>query len=202
MNRIHWPYNTPGIPDHYFNRSQVPLTKEEVRVLTLAKARLGPGMTVYDIGSGTGSLAVEAARLVAPGQVLAVEVNPEACTLIRENVKRFGLDNVQVVAGRAPAALEGLPPPDRVFIGGSGGHLEEILRACHEALRPGGIIVLNAITVETLSAALAFGYQRGYQVEALAANLARLEPAGRYHIWRALNPVYIVQLVKQLRRDE
>ncbi|CEP68692.1 Cobalamin biosynthesis, precorrin-6Y methyltransferase, CbiT subunit [Moorella glycerini] len=196
MNRINWPYSTPGIPDHYFSRSQVPLTKEEVRSLTLAKARLGPGMTVYDVGSGTGTLAVEAARLVAPGQVLAVEVDPEACTLIRENVKRFGLDNVQVVAGRAPAALEGLPLPDRVFIGGSGGHLEEILRTCHEALRPGGIIVLNAVTVETLSTALAFGYHQGYQVEALATNLARLEPAGRYHIWRALNPVYIVQLVK------
>ncbi|WP_258360466.1 precorrin-6Y C5,15-methyltransferase (decarboxylating) subunit CbiT [Moorella sulfitireducens (nom. illeg.)] len=202
MNRIDWPYPTPGIPDHYFSRGQVPMTKEEIRVLTLAKARLGSGMIVYDIGSGTGSLAVEAARLVAPGEVLAVEVNPEACALVRENARRFGLKNVRVITGMAPAALEGLPPPDRAFIGGSGGHLEGILAACHQTLRPGGIIVLNAITVETLGTALAWGYRRGYQVEALAVNLARLEPAGRYHIWRALNPVYIVQLMTQRRHDE
>ena len=197
MSRIEWPYLTPGVPDHYFNRGQVPITKEEVRVLTLAKARLGPGMTVYDIGSGTGTLAMEAARLVAPAQVLAVEVNPEACNLITANSRTFGLKNVRVINGRAPAALAGLPPPQRVLVGGSGGQLEGILAACHEVLQPGGIIIINAVTVETLSTALAFGYHRGYQVEAVAANLARLEPAGRYHIWRPLNPVYIVQLIQE-----
>lgn len=115
------------------------MTKEEIRVLTLAKARLGPGMTVYDIGSGTGSVAVEAARLVAPAEVLAVDGNPEACALVRENAHRFGLKNVRVITGMAPAALKGLPPPDRVFIGGSGGHLEDILADCHQVLRPGAL---------------------------------------------------------------
>ncbi|MDN5345170.1 MAG: hypothetical protein PWQ18_1284 [Clostridia bacterium] len=134
--------------------------------------------------------------------MLAVEVNPEACNLIRENVQGFGLDNVQVVEGMAPAVLGGLPPPDRVLIGGSGGQLEGILRACQASLRPGGIIVINAITVETLSTALAGGSQHGYRVEALATNLARLETAGRHHIWRALNPVYIVKLAKKCFPEE
>ncbi|WP_338825565.1 Cobalt-precorrin-6B C(15)-methyltransferase (decarboxylating) [Moorella humiferrea] len=202
MNLIDWPYSTPGIPDNCFSRSRVPMTKEEIRVLTLAKARLGPGMTVYDIGSGTGSVAVEAARLVAPAEVLAVDGNPEACALVRENAHRFGLKNVRVITGMAPAALKGLPPPDRVFIGGSGGHLEDILADCHQVLRPGGIIVVNAITVETLGTVLSWGCSRGYQVEALAVNLARLEMVGRYHIWRPLNPVYIVQLTIQLGHEE
>ncbi|BCV21178.1 precorrin-6Y C5,15-methyltransferase (decarboxylating) subunit CbiT [Moorella sp. Hama-1] len=197
MNRSDWPFVTPGIPDSYFTRNRVPLTKEEIRVLTLAKARLGSGMTVYDIGSGTGSLAIEAARLVGPGQVLAIEVNPVACNLIEENARRFGLRNVQVVAGAAPAALAGLPVPDRIFIGGSGGRLAAIMATCHEVLRPGGIMVVNAVTPETLATALTFGQNRGYQVAALAASLARLEPAGQAHIWRALNPVQIIQLIRE-----
>ncbi|MGI9860317.1 precorrin-6Y C5,15-methyltransferase (decarboxylating) subunit CbiT [Moorella naiadis] len=197
MNRSDWPFLTPGIPDFYFTRDRVPLTKEEIRVLTLAKARLGPGMTVYDIGSGTGSLAIEAARLVGPGQVLAIEVNPVACSLITENARRFGLNNLQVVAGAAPAALAGLPAPERVLIGGSGGHLAAILATCHEVLLPGGVMVINAVTPATLSTALNFGQGRGYQVAAVSASLARLEPAGQAHIWRALNPVQIIQLIKE-----
>ncbi|GAF26836.1 precorrin-6B methylase 2 [Moorella thermoacetica Y72] len=197
MTILDWPFITPGIPDAWFTRDRVPLTKEEIRVLTLAKARLGSGMTVYDIGAGTGSLAVEAARLVAPGLVLAVEVNPLACDLIRQNSERFNLGNLQVVAGEAPEVLAGLPAPDRVLIGGSGGRLKDILARCHNLLHPGGIIVINAITPETLTTALTFGQGRGYRVAALAASLARLEPAGRVHFWRSLNPVHIVQLIKE-----
>lgn len=197
MNRSDWPFITPGIPDSCFIRDRVPLTKEEIRVLTLAKARLGSGMTVYDIGSGTGSLAIEAARLVGPGQVLAIEVNPVACNLIAQNATRFGLENLLVVAGAAPDVLVGLPAPERIFIGGSGGRLEGILATCHEVLRPGGIMVVNAVTPETLATTLTFGQKRGYRVSALAASLARLEPVGQAHIWRALNPVQIIQLIRE-----
>ncbi|MGB9858414.1 MAG: precorrin-6Y C5,15-methyltransferase (decarboxylating) subunit CbiT, partial [Moorellaceae bacterium] len=135
MNKGRWPYYTPGIPDELFRRGKVPLTKEEIRILTLSKARLAPGQTVYDVGSGTGSLTVEAARLVAPGIVYAVEKDPEALDLTRANVASFGLENVAIVAGKAPEVLADLPPADRIFIGGSAGGLRAILEHCFQRLR-------------------------------------------------------------------
>ncbi|MDK2820526.1 MAG: hypothetical protein PWP31_491 [Clostridia bacterium] len=196
MTNVSWPFNTPGIPDSYFRRGQVPLTKEEIRVITLSKARLGPEMTVYDIGSGTGSISIEAAKFVSPGQVFAIESNPEAQALIEQNARLFNLSNLKLVLGQAPAVLENLPQPDRVIIGGSGGYLSDILKISHDILAPGGIIVVNAITVETLNTSLCFGRENDYEVDAVSANLSRLVQAGRYHIWKALNPVYIIQLVK------
>lgn len=195
MTKRRWPYSTPGIPDELFERGKVPLTKEELRTLTLAKARLAPGQTVYDVGSGTGSLTVEAARLVAPGRVYAVEKDEEALNLTRANVESFGLKNVVIVAGRAPAALADLPPADRVLIGGSGGELRAILEHCSQSLRPQGIMVINAITLDTLWESVAYGREKGYATSAVAVNLARLEKVGERHMFRALNPVYIIQLV-------
>lgn len=197
MSRIDWQYTTPGIPDHFFSRGNVPMTKEEVRVLTLAKARLGKGMTVYDIGAGTGSLSIEAAMLVRHGNVWAVETKLEACLLIRENADKFGLQNLKIKTGTAPEALEGLPPPDRVIIGGSGGRLKEILDTCHQRVVKGGILVVNAVTVDTMHCTLEFAREGGYRPEVLAVNIARLEPVGHTGIWRALNPVYIISLVKE-----
>ncbi|MGI9953211.1 precorrin-6Y C5,15-methyltransferase (decarboxylating) subunit CbiT [Moorellaceae bacterium AZ2] len=189
-----WPYITPGIPDGLFERGAVPLTKEEIRILTLAKGCLAPGQAVYDIGSGTGSLTVEAARLVAPGTVYAIEEDPAAAHLTRANVETFGLRNVLQVVGRAPEALEGLPPADRIFIGGSGSRLRSILEYCSRVLRPKGIMVINAITLETLWESVAYGSAKGYCTSAVAVNVARLEEVGGRRIFRALNPVYIVQL--------
>lgn len=170
------------------------MTKEEVRVLTLAKARLAPGQTVYDIGSGTGTLTVEAARLVSPGIVYAVDKDEEALRLTRINVVSFDLTNVVYLAGEAPEALAGLPPADRIFIGGSGGNLKEVLHQSLSQLKPGGIIVINAITLDTLWEAVNFGREKRLKTAAIALNVARLERLGRREIFRALNPVYIIQL--------
>ena len=189
-----WPYITPGIPDELFQRREVPLTKEEVRVLTLAKARLAPGQTVYDIGSGTGTITVEAARLVSPGIVYAVDKDEEALRLTRINVDSFGLTNVVYLAGEAPGALAGLPPADRIFIGGSGGNLKEVLHQSLSQLKPKGIIVINAVTLDTLWEAVNFGREKGLKTTAIALNVARLEKIGQREIFRALNPVYIIQL--------
>ena len=194
IGKNRWPYITPGIPDELFQRREVPLTKEEVRVLTLAKARLAPGQTVYDIGSGTGSITVEAARLVSPGIVYAVDKDEEALRLTRVNVTSFGLTNVVYLAGEAPGALAGLPPADRIFIGGSGENLKEVLYQSLSQLKPKGIIVINAVTLDTLWEAINFGRERGLKTAAIALNVARLERAGRREIFRALNPVYIIQL--------
>ncbi|HBT47333.1 MAG TPA: precorrin-6Y C5,15-methyltransferase (decarboxylating) subunit CbiT [Peptococcaceae bacterium] len=177
-----------------FGRGKVPLTKEEIRVLTLAKARLAPGQTVYDIGSGTGSLTVESARLVVPGTVYAVEEDSVAADLTRANVRAFGLENVVQIGGRAPEALEGLPPADRIIIGGSGGRLKCILERCSRALKPRGIIVINAVTLDTLWDSLTFGRHQGYETSAVAVTVARLEEVGGRCMFRSLNPVYIVRL--------
>ena len=127
-----------GLPDAAFVRGKVPMTKQEIRILTLVKAQIGPRDIVYDIGAGTGSLSIEAARLAPEGHVYAVERKEEAIRLIEANGERFGLENLSVIEAEAPAGLENLPLADAVLIGGSGGHLAAILDCVAEKLREGG----------------------------------------------------------------
>jgi len=187
-----------GIPDSDFLRGPVPMTKEEVRALTIRYARLAPGMVVWDVGAGSGSLTVEAAQLVPGGCVVAVEREAAALALVQKNCRRFGVDNVRVVHGEAPEALSGLPQPDRVLVGGSGGRLQEILLCCGEMLAPGGIIVVNALTPATLSTALRclslppFGALAGAQLQ-----VSRLEKLGREYFFRAQNAVSILSARKE-----
>jgi len=110
-----------GVPDRVFRRGNVPMTKEEVRVITLAKLCLQENMVLWDIGAGTGSVAVEAARLLRSGNVFAVEKDGEAFALLKENARAFELENLVPVFGEAPQVLETLPDPDRVFVGGEVG---------------------------------------------------------------------------------
>ena len=170
------------------------MTKEEVRTVTLAKARPAPGQIIWDVGAGTGSLSVEAARLVTGGTVFAVEKDPRGIELIQNNLRRFGLDNIVPVAGEAPAVLLDLPAPHRVFIGGSGGRLEEILEQAMHRLRYDGRIVANAVTLET--AACLAAPRPGWRCELVQLQVSRAIPAGKAHMWRALNPVCIITLVR------
>lgn len=182
-----------GIPDADFLRGAVPMTKEEIRALTIRYARLAPGQVVWDIGAGSGSLTVEAARLVPGGCVVAVEREAQAVLLVQRNCQLFGVDNVRVVHGEAPAVLSGLPLPDRVLVGGSGGKLPEILACCGELLTSGGMIVVNALTPATLCASLSglslppFAALDGRQVQ-----VSRLEKLGSEYFFRAQNAVYIL----------
>ena len=144
---------TPGLPDKLFVQGAAAMSQEEVRALTLCKARLKRGMVVYEIGAGTGSWTVEAARLVAPGAVWAVEKNPAAAALVRANLQKFGVANARLVEGDAPEACRGWPPADCILIGGSGGRLREVLGAAGGWLRPGGRVVITAVTPETFSGA-------------------------------------------------
>lgn len=192
-----WPFVTPGLPDDLFCRNNVPMTKEEIRVLTLAKARLAPGQTLWDVGAGTGSLAVEAARLVFPGQVFAVERDEAALALLAANRRRWQVANMEIVPGEAPGALAGLPAPDRVLVGGSGGKLGAILEAAALRLQPGGIVVVNAVTHETLSNALSFFEEQGWETEAVTVQVTKLVPAGGHHLWRANNPVTIIRAQRE-----
>lgn len=188
----------PGIPDDCFIRGPVPMTKEEIRAVVLAKGKLFPEAVVYDLGAGTGSIAVEAALLVPRGKVFAYEKNPAAVALIEQNKERFRVANLEVVHREAPEGLENLPPAHTVFVGGSGGRLEEILQRSLAQLRPGGRIVMDAVTVETLAAVLRFAGEQGLAADAVAVSVARLERAGRYHLWKALNPVHIITLTLEV----
>ena len=187
-----------GLPDAAFVRGKVPMTKQEIRILTLVKAQIGPRDIVYDIGAGTGSLSIEAARLAPEGHVYAVERKEEAIRLIEANGERFGLENLSVIEAEAPAGLENLPLADAVLIGGSGGHLASILDCVAGKMREGGRLVLNCITVQTLATALDYlhAHEAVYRYEAIQVQVSRLRRVGPYDLADALNPVYIITCTK------
>ena len=189
-----------GLPDAAFVRGKVPMTKQEIRILTLVKAQIGPRDIVYDIGAGTGSLSIEAARLAPEGHVYAVERKEEAIRLIEANGERFGLENLSVIEAEAPAGLENLPLADAVLIGGSGGHLASILDCVAEKLREGGRLVLNCITVQTLATALDYlhAHEAVYRYEAIQVQVSRLRRVGPYDMADAQNPVYIITCTKEV----
>ena len=183
-----------GIKDDAFVRGNVPMTKEEIRILTLVKAQIAPDAVVYDVGAGTGSLSVEAARLAPQGHVYAIEKNPEGIALIKENAARFSTRNLTVVEGAAPAALDGLPHLDVALIGGSGRRLPEILDIIGTRMHSGGRIVANAITMQTVAAGLDYFHVHAelYTYEAIQVQISRLERVGPYDMAKALNPIYII----------
>ena len=184
----------PGLPDDLFARGDVPMTKREIRALTMAAAGLRSGDRVLDVGAGTGSLSIEAALLCPEGRVVALERNAEALQLIAENVRAFGLGNVRIEPGEAPAAFAGFGPGsfDRVLVGGSGGNLEAILAALPALLRPGGRVVCNTACLET-TAAVAAALRRPPWTDFACSQIsvARGVPAGPLLRFDAINPVWV-----------
>ena len=183
------PWRGPGLPDAAFLRGDVPMTKEEVRALALSKLRLEENHIVWDVGAGTGSVSVECALACPRGRVFAVEKKPEALALIGENRARFGVDGLEIVAGTAPEALEGLPAPDRVFLGGTSGNMEEILNVVFRK-NPAARVVCTAVTLETVGeAARRFAKLEG--ADMVQVSVTRTRPAGPYHLMDAQNPVWL-----------
>jgi precorrin-6Y C5,15-methyltransferase (decarboxylating) len=186
---------SPGLPEDAFDqrRPKVGLiTKREVRVLSLARLALGPDSVVWDVGAGSGSVSIEAARLAPRGRIFAVEKNAEDVSIVQANVEKFGVPHVTVVHARAPEGLDRLPDPDAVFVGGSGGALAEILAIAAKRLRSGGRIVVNAITLETLHETVQSYRQLGLEHEAILVSVARSKPLLEMMSFEALNPVYVV----------
>lgn len=193
---------TPGLANELFARAKTPLSQEEVRALVLCKARLRKGMVVYDLGAGTGGWTVETARLIAPGRVYAVERDPAAADLVRANLRRFGLANAQVVTGEAPDACIGFPQADCVLVGGSGGRLQEIIQSAASWLRPGGAIVLSAVTPDTFSAAWQMLQGDSWEgPEAVLLQLSRVVPLGETQIFKGENPAFILRAVRREGSD-
>ncbi len=188
---------TLGIPDDQFATVRKLITKEEVRVVTLAKLKLRHDMTLWDVGAGSGSISIEADHLLPNGRIFAIERNEECRAFIKQNLGKFNTRNVALVEGVAPECLDDLPDPDRVFIGGSGGQLWKILEIVDRRLPADGRIVLNAITLDTLTSAIEFFDNSGYEVEVTTVNIARTRPLTDYKMFEAYNPVYILAAVKE-----
>jgi precorrin-6Y C5,15-methyltransferase (decarboxylating) len=180
-----------NIRDSDFIRGSVPMTKEDVRALSLSKLCLKPDAVCWDIGAGTGSLSCTMALAVPYGRVYAVEKDMEALKLIRQNKEKFGCYNIEIVEGAAPAVLSTLPPPDSVFIGGSGGALSAIVNEiCGKNFR--ARIVINAVTLETLNAAQAIIEKNFYDAQITQISVNEFQKTGPYTMLRAQNPVFII----------
>ena len=181
----------PGFPDDAFLRGKVPMTKQEVRAAALGKLAVRPTDTVWDVGAGTGSVSVELALAAKQGRAYAVECLEEACDLIRANRQRFGAWNLTLIQGRAPEALEDLPAPDAVFIGGTKGTMEPVLDIVL-GKNPNARVCISAIALETLSAAIAALTARGLTAEVTQIGVSRTKAAGKLHLLMANNPVFLI----------
>ena len=178
-----------GLPDEAFDRDKVPMTKEEVRSVCISKLALHRTAVVYDVGSGSGSVSVECARVATHGKVYAIEQKDSAIALTRQNAAKFGLVNLEVVPGSAPEALEPLEAPTHAFIGGSSGNMRQIVDLLLDK-NPAVRIVATAVTLETVGELTALCSEfKTADIAELQVNKPR--QVGRYHLSNAQNPVYI-----------
>ena len=180
-----------GLPDGSFIRSDVPMTKEEIREISISKLRLKRRSTLFDIGGGSGSVSVEAAILSDSIQVYTVEKKPNAAELIKQNARKHGLDNIEIITGEAPEALRDLPYPTHAFIGGSGGRMKDILSALYR-LNPEARVVINAVTLETvceINKIPSLFPVKNFETVQIQISMA--ETVGSHNIMRAQNPVWI-----------
>jgi precorrin-6Y C5,15-methyltransferase (decarboxylating) len=182
---------THGTSDEEFIRDKVPMTKEEVREVSICKLKLHEGGVVYDIGSGTGSIAVEIAGLSDDIQVYAIEKKKEAVSLIEKNKERFQLENITVVETKAPEGLAKLPKATHAFIGGSQGNLKEILSMLYSS-NSNMRVVINAISMETICELKeVLSRYPTENEEIVQMQVSRTKKAGQYHLMQAENPVWI-----------
>lgn len=199
MNK-YWKYDCSGIDDELFIRGKVPMTKAEVRSVTVSKLKLVRGLKVADIGAGTGSVTIECASLGC--NVTSIERNPIGIDLIHQNIKCFDVDYVEVIEGLAPDNLPQDAMYDRVFIGGSGGNIEAIFEYLNDHLIDGGILVANTITIENTYMITQLLNKNGYKnIEAITMNVSRNKAVGSVNMMMAENPITIISGVKGERNE-
>ena len=200
LTRNDAPRPSEGIPDEAFTTRPGQagmITKVEVRVLTLSRLALRAGHVMYDVGAGSGSVSIEAGRLAPGARIFAVERRAEDVAVLRANLERFAVSNVSVIEGEAPEALRDLPEADRVFVGGSGGRLRPILEMAHARLRAGGIIVLNAISLESTWESVDRLRALACDVDFLDVHVSRSALLGGRLVRTPLHPVTIVRGIKR-----
>lgn len=193
-NLVHYPLI--GINDDEFHTSKKLITKQEVRAVTLAKLQLQDDLVLWDIGAGSCSVSIEASNLMPNGRIFAVERNQQCIGFITENLKKFCTRNIKLIEAFAPEGLDDLPDPDRVFIGGAGGKLDEIIDTVSQRLKAEGVVVINAVTLDTLTRAVEFLEDHGFTVEATCVNIAKTRNLTEYKMFEAQNPVYVISARK------
>lgn len=186
-----------GLADELFMRSKVPMTKQEVRSVSMSKLMPKSTDVIYDIGAGTGSCSIELALLAKKGKVWAFERNPVAVELLSKNKELFGVENLEIVSGEALENLKAMPAPDCVFVGGSGGDLCQMLDFIY-AKNSSCRVVINAITIETLvEVAEYYKNHQDYSLEIVNVFVARGKHLGNYNLMMAQNPVYVMTALKK-----
>ena len=194
-----WKFKTPGIPDEEFERvERVPITKEEVRVVQISKARLKPGQIVYDIGCGSGSIAIEAAlQIESSGKVLAVDYDENAIELTKKNIEKFDVTNISVIHGNAKEKIIELEEADTIFIGGTGGDTKEIVKLSENKIKSGGRIVIGIILIETLFSVLQILDKLQFEsVDITQVTISKSRKTSTGTMMLARNPVTIVSATR------
>lgn len=189
-----------GVPDGEFHQLKFEkglITKMEVRAVSMAKMGIREDSVVWDIGAGSGAISIEASFLARRGKIFAIEKEEERLNIIRRNTEKFHSGNIQVVKAYAPEGLESLPEPDSVFIGGSGGKMEEILDICCQRLKKGGRIVANIATLENLTLVIEKLEEKGLDTEIVYLSAARGKKIKDLHRLEGMNPVFIVSARKK-----
>lgn len=172
------------------------ITKREVRLMALAQLGINQNSVMWDIGSGSGSVSIEASFHACNGRVYAIECEDEGVEYCRQNVLQFGADNVSVIHGRAPDVLDQLPDPHCIFVGGSKGSMSEIINISMKRLLPGGRLVVNAITLENITLAYSTIRALGLKPEVTMLNTSRAVPLAHYMRYEAQNPIQIFAVQK------
>jgi len=188
-----------GNPDDVFAQSRPKtglITQAEVRAIALSQLDLQHGDVMWDVGAGSGSVALEAAQLVEPGKVYAIEQDSADYHLIVANAEQFGIRNLQAVFGTAPAVFHDLPDPDAIFIGGNGGEITRLLEESFKVLRPGGRLVVNVATLEMLSSTYGAMKRLAPQISVLMVNIARSVEQMEALRFEAVNPTFVLRAVK------
>ncbi len=191
-----------GNPDECFVQSRPKrglLTPAEIRCWALAELDLGPSSLVWDVGAGSGSVAIEAAQIAHHGRVFAIEMDPDDVELIQVNARRFGVDNLRPILGQAPQAWEDLPDPDAIFVGGTGRQVRQIVALAWQRLRGGGRLVVHVASPENLSELVSLLSQQDADVRTWMMNLARGNQQFDQMRFESLNPSFMVSATKPVR---
>jgi len=180
------------IEDKEFIRGKVPMTKQEVRCISVAKLDLNKDSVLIDVGAGSGSVGIEASNFISKGKVFGIEINPDGIEVIHQNLEKFNVTNYELIEGLAPNDIPEIEV-DRMFIGGSKGNLETILEWFLNHSREESKVVINTITLESLGDAMkALEKLKFCEIEVININIARNKKIGRYNMMMGENPIYII----------
>ncbi len=186
------------IKDEEFIRGKCPMTKEEIRILSIGKMNISEDSLVLDVGCGTGSITIQAALIAKKGKVIAVEKEDEAFDIAKKNIEKFSCNNVEVIKREGSSYLDELLDKnikfDSIFVGGSNGHLEEILLKCNLALKNDGVIVMNFITLDNAYKGIEMMKSLDYKVDVSLVSISKNR--GDSLMMMAMNPIYVIQCTR------